>query len=415
MSIRTIGLIRLVTIILLASRACDPLPLCATQEPASDAYLERRIKMVEVAVANAGVRNERVLDAMRKTKRHEFVPEHLREMAYVDGSLPIGEQQTISSPFIVACMTEAIDPQPVDRVLEIGTGSGYQAAVLSPLVAEVYTIEIVEPLGKSAEKVLNRLGYTNVHVLVGDGYQGWPEHAPFNKIIVTCSPEDVPRPLVDQLAEGGLMVIPIGQRHQQSLVLLKKTGGELVEEKLLPTWFVPMTGRAEDEREVKPDGSRPAVVNGDFEAGLDEKGFAPGWYYERQWEFVEADEATGTSRHVRLATAVAGQNAHLMQGLAIDGRLAPRVEFKASAKWDDVKPGAGESDVATVALTFYDAQRREIGTEFFGPFTGSREHWKQFSRKIRVPIAAREAIVRIGVFGTSGTLSVDNVTLKVIE
>lgn len=415
MGIRIICLFRLLIFVLPALQTGASMPVAALQEPARDEFLERRLNMVEVAVANAGVKNARVLEAMRNTLRHEFVPEHLREMAYIDGSLPIGEQQTISSPFIVACMTEAIDPQPEDRVLEIGTGSGYQAAVLSPLVAEVYTIEIVEPLGKGAEKVLNRLGYANVHVRVGDGYQGWPEHAPFNKIIVTCSPEDVPQPLVDQLAEGGMMVIPVGQRHQQSLVLLKKTAGELVEEKLLPTWFVPMTGRAEDEREVKPDGARPTVVNGDFEAGLDEKGFAPGWYYERLWEFVEADEAAGTSRHVRLSTSVGGQNAHLMQGLAIDGRLAPRVEFKASAKWTDVKPGAGETDVATVALTFYDAQRREIGTEFFGPFTGSREHWKQFSRKIRVPVAAREAIVRIGVFGTTGTLSVDNVSLQVIE
>ena len=137
-------------------------------------------------------------------------------------ALPIGEQQTISPPFIVAYMTQEIDPQPTDRVLEIGTGSGYQAAMLSPLVKEVYTIEIVEPLGKRAARTLKRLGYKNVFAKVGDGYLGWPEAAPFDKIIVTCSPEKVPQPLVDQLKDGGLMIVPVGERYQQNLYLFRK-------------------------------------------------------------------------------------------------------------------------------------------------------------------------------------------------
>ncbi len=158
--------------------------------------------------------------------RHEFIPRSQRDKAYFDMALPIGDAQTISSPFIVAWMTEAIDPQPTDKVLEIGTGSGYQAAVLSSLAAEVYSIEIVRPLGEKAAEVLEDLGYKNVHVRVGDGFQGWPEHAPFDKIIVTCSPESVPQPLIDQLREGGQMIIPVGQRYQQTLYLLTKQDGK---------------------------------------------------------------------------------------------------------------------------------------------------------------------------------------------
>ena len=206
--------------------------------------------MVDREIVDAGVKNPRVIEAMRSTPRHEFVTINERKNAYLDMALPIGEGQTISPPFIVAYMTEAIDPQPEDKVLEIGTGSGYQAAVLSPLVREVYTIEIVEPLGRKAAKVLERLHYDNVHVKIGDGYQGWPEHAPFDKIIVTCSPENVPPALAEQLKEGGRMVIPMGERYQQTLYLLKKINGKLETEALKPTLFVPMTGKAESQRKV---------------------------------------------------------------------------------------------------------------------------------------------------------------------
>ena len=181
-------------------------------------------------------------------------------------ALPIGEGQTISAARSSSrFMTEAIDPQPADKVLEIGTGSGYQAAVLSPLVREVYTIEIVAPLGHKAEKLLQRLHYDNVHVKVGDGYRGWPEHAPFDKIIVTCSPEQAPPELVAELKEGGRMIIPVGQRYQQTLYLLKKVAGKMVSEALLPALFVPMTGAAEQRRQVQPDPLRPTLENGDFE------------------------------------------------------------------------------------------------------------------------------------------------------
>ena len=204
--------------------------------------------MVEAQLmpAERGITNRRVLDAMLEIPRHEFVPENVRSMAYADGPLPIGHKQTISQPYIVALMTQALDPQPEHRVLEIGTGSGYQAAVLARLAGEVFTIEIVEPLAQRAEETLKRQGLTNIHVRHGDGYQGWKEAAPFDSIIVTCAPDDVPEPLTQQLKEGGRMVIPVGGEGDQQLVLIEKHGGKLRRTGLLRVRFVPMTGKARE-------------------------------------------------------------------------------------------------------------------------------------------------------------------------
>ncbi len=215
---------------------------------ANDDFAVRREHMVAHQMAASPARpikDSRVLAAMRKVPRHEFVPENLRASAYYDMPLPIGYGQTISQPFIVAFMTEQLRPQSRDRVLEIGAGSGYQAAVLAELVAEVFTIEIVEPLAKRAEATLARLGYKNVHVRAGDGYQGWAEHAPFDVIIVTCAPTRVPQPLIDQLKEGGRMMVPVGYGDAQELVHLEKRGGKLERRAVLPVRFVPMTGEAE--------------------------------------------------------------------------------------------------------------------------------------------------------------------------
>ena len=187
--------------------AIAQLPACGF---AAEDYATQRQRMVVEEIEAAGVTDPRVLEAMRTTPRHEFVPAGFRQHAYFDTALPIGNEQTISPPFVVAYMTQQLDPQPGDRVLEIGTGSGYQAAVLSPLVKEVYTIEIVNRLGRRAERTLKKLGYENIHARRGDGFHGWPEAAPFDKIIVTCSPEKIPVPLTDQLKEGGRMIIPVG-------------------------------------------------------------------------------------------------------------------------------------------------------------------------------------------------------------
>lgn len=210
-------------------------------------YAAARKRMVEQQLipSSRDITHPAVLQAMATVPRHEFVPATVKRHAYEDQPLPIGYGQTISQPYVVAFMTEKLAPRETDRVLEIGTGSGYQAAILSGLVREVYSIEIVERLAKRAASDLARLGYRNVSVRHGDGYQGWPEAAPFDAIIVTCAPDHVPQPLVDQLKEGGRMVIPVGERDDQNLFLLRKRGDRLEREAILPVRFVPMTGAAE--------------------------------------------------------------------------------------------------------------------------------------------------------------------------
>lgn len=199
-----------------------------------------REQMVREQIERRGIRNPAVLQAMRDVPRHLFVPEAMRRSAYEDHPLPIGHGQTISQPYIVAAMTEMLDPKPSDRVLEIGTGSGYQAAILARLVKHVYTIEIVEALGKEAQARLASLGYRNVTVRIGDGYLGWPEEAPFDRIILTAAPPDVPQKLIEQLKPGGRLVAPVGTGWQELVVVEKDARGNLRRRTEFPVMFVPM-------------------------------------------------------------------------------------------------------------------------------------------------------------------------------
>jgi protein-L-isoaspartate(D-aspartate) O-methyltransferase len=288
--------------------------------------------------------------------------------------------------------------------------------MLSPLVADVYTIEIVEPLGKQAERDLERLGYKNVHVRVGDGFKGWPEVAPFDAIIVTCSPESVPVPLVEQLREGGKMVIPVGERYQQTLYLMTKKDGKLVEQALRPTLFVPMTGSAEASRVKLPDGSKPLVVNGDFEAATGDgdqaaADYIPGWYYGRQFRLIPASGKE--AGFVQFENLTKGRDSHLLQGLAIDGRVVSRIRLKGRVRTENVEAGERPEHLPTVAISFYDDQRRDLGTYWTSLYRGTRG-WKEDSRTFRVPVQAREAIVRIGLFGAIGKADFDDVTIEAL-
>jgi protein-L-isoaspartate(D-aspartate) O-methyltransferase len=202
--------------------------------------------MVTTQLQGRDITNKSILDVFKKVPRHLFVPENLKKFAYDDRALPIGEKQTISQPYVVALMTQAIKPSKSDKVLEIGTGSGYQAAILSKLVSEVYTIEIVEVLAKRAEKTLSNLQYKNVKVKCGDGFWGWEEHAPFDKIIVTCAPDKTPPRLLEQLKVGGVLILPRGTYPKQNLIQIeKKSTSEIIEKNLGPVLFVPMTGESQ--------------------------------------------------------------------------------------------------------------------------------------------------------------------------
>lgn len=209
---------------------------------AQDQFTAQRETMVRDQIASRGIKNAQVLKALRSVPRHLFMPVDVRPHAYEDRPVPIGYGQTISQPYIVAFMSEALEVQPKHRVLEIGTGSGYQAAILSGLAAEVYTIEIVPALAKSSAETLKQLGYNNVHVLAGDGYKGWPEKAPFDRIILTAAPPELPQALVDQLKPGGILLAPVGKTtlEQEIIRVSKAADGKITRRSLLPVRFVPM-------------------------------------------------------------------------------------------------------------------------------------------------------------------------------
>jgi len=370
-----------------------------------------RNRMVDEEIVAAGVKHARVIESMRTTPRHEFVPLAQRQYAYYDMALPIGNSQTISPPFVVAYMTEQLDPQPSDKVLEIGTGSGYQAAVLSGLVREVYTIEIVSTLGHRAARALQRLGYDNVHVKVGDGYQGWPEHAPFDKIIVTCSPERVPTALVAQLREGGRMVVPVGERYQQNLYLLTKANGRMAIEALRPTLFVPMTGQAEDRRRVQPDPANPTISNGDFELVVGDSDTPAGWHYQRQLELVSGSDARSGDKYVTFTNSEPGRGCRALQGFAVDGRKVSQLNVSLQVRGREIRPGLARNQWPMLVISFYDENRAPVGDGVMGPWRGSFP-WEAQSARIAVPPRAREAIIRIGLLGATGEISFDALQIE---
>lgn len=222
-------------------------PIVAAAGDSETDFSKKRQQMVTRQLRGRDITAPQVLRAMSAVPRHLFVPSNIQDLAYHDSPLPIGHDQTISQPYIVALMSQLLSLERGDRILEVGTGSGYQAAVLAEMGAEVFTVEIVPELARRAEKLLDELSYDRVTVKAGDGYKGWPEHAPFDGIIVTCAPTTIPEPLKEQLAEGGRMVIPAGETYSQKLYLLTKKSGKIVQQKIIDVRFVPMV---DDEGET---------------------------------------------------------------------------------------------------------------------------------------------------------------------
>ncbi|MFN6160753.1 MAG: protein-L-isoaspartate(D-aspartate) O-methyltransferase [Planctomycetota bacterium] len=384
-----------------------------SQPLAQDPVAIQRERLLQNVLIPGGIKDPRVLDSIANTPRHEFVPPAFVSQAYMDISIAIGDQQTISSPFIVAQMTEALQPKPTDIVLEIGTGSGYQAAVLSPLVKEVYTIEIKEDLGQQTIDLLAQLGYENIHCKLGDGFQGWKEHAPFDKIIVTCSPAAVPVALKEQLKEGGLMVIPVGERYQQILYLMRKKDGKLEKEALTPTFFVPMTGNAEKSRRDRPDGSNPTLLNSSFEEPLIKDFHIPGWYYQFGCIRVEDPEAPDGNHVVQFESDDPNLPNMLLQGIPIDGRVVKKIKLGTWLTIQDVKVGREREKSPSVAIQYFDENRNRVGYNYVGGFKGTRK-WRYEEKTFTVPPQTREAIVSIGLFGAEGIARFDGVVLQAV-
>jgi len=348
----------------------DP-ALAQVSRPGSDVYSVERERLIRNVLIPGGIRDQRVLDSMGKTPRHEFVPPEYVRQAYLDIAIAIGESQTISSPFIVAQMTEALQTKATDKVLEIGT----------------------------------------VHCRIGDGFKGWPEEAPFDKIIVTCSPADVPKPLVDQLKEGGLMVIPVGERYQQMLYLMRKKEGKLEKEALTPTLFVPMTGDAEKNRKVQPDPTRPVLLNASFEEPTIRDFHIPGWYYQFGCQRAEDIEAPLGKFVAEFRGTDSQWPNMLLQGIPIDGRAVKKLKLGAWIKLEDVKVGRDREKSPSVAIQWFDANRNRIGYNYVGGFKGTRK-WKLEEKVFQVPPETREAIVSIGMFGSEGTAWFDGIVFE---
>jgi protein-L-isoaspartate(D-aspartate) O-methyltransferase len=373
-------------------------------------FAELRTLMVENDVAAAGVKDRAILAVMRNTPRHEFVPPELRPYAYFDMALPIGHRQTISPPFVVASMTQQLALQPADKVLEVGTGSGYQAAILSRLVSEVYTIEIVEPLAERARATFARLGLKNIHTRSGDGYLGWPQHAPFDKIVVTCSPEQVPPALADQLAEGGRMVIPLGERYQQLLCTLVKRDGKLAIDAREPTCFVPMTGQAESARQRRSSEPLSPLANADFERVID--GDIPaGWYYLRQATLAADSPGDAGTHSIAFANRVPGLSSQALQAIGIDGGKIQRLEVELWVRASGVRDGEMPHQQARLLLNFFDAEGAPVGQVGLGPWRGSFD-WSRQTGRLAVPDSARTAVVALGLLGATGELSCDALSIR---
>jgi protein-L-isoaspartate(D-aspartate) O-methyltransferase len=266
-------------------------------------------------------------------------------------------------------------------------------------------------LGDQARATLRRLKYTNVHVRVGDGFKGWPEAAPFDRIMVTCSAAEVPAPLLAQLKEGGRLIMPLGEDYQQSLWQYTKVDGRLRRERLIPTVFVPMTGEAKTIREAGTPFPRVQLINGGFE-GLDPaSGKLASWYHQRQLRLQQDPSAPEGVRFVTFQNATKGRQAHASQAFAIDGRETPTIEVCGTVRGTDIQPGAGKDQIAAVVITFYDQQRDVLRQEAIGNWRGSFG-WQRFLHTIAVPAATREAIVHLGLLGAVGTLSFDALTIQ---
>lgn len=372
---------------------------------------EARRLMVAEEIEAQGIENERLLAAMREVPREQFLPLNKRHLAYLNVAVTYGEGQVVLPPLVTAHSIEQLDPQKTDKVLVVGTGSGYSSAVLSRLAREVYSVEINPEIAKEAEETLRHLKYTNVKIRSGDGFEGWKEHAPYQRIIVECSPESVPRPLVDQLVEGGTLLIPVGDEFDQTMHRCKKENGQLVTLSLWPTLLLPMKGKAEELRSQSEMPREPSLLNGGFEELVEGTTDLPNnWFYVRQGRVVDDPLCPEGKRALQLVNTTPGAAAVALQAFPVDGKKIAELSLSFRIRGIDVRPGQNRGQLPRVEIRFFDEKRRFVGGDWTGGWNMTFD-WVKKERLFAVPRQAKFAVIRISLGGGTGEIRFDNLKL----
>lgn len=357
-----------------------------------------------------------VLSAIMRTARDRFVPASYKKTAFRDLAVPLGRSRYQQAPSLLAYMTEELDVRPDEKVLHIGTGSGYYTAVLSLLAKEVYTVELDETLGNRASQTFEKLAYTNIYTKIADGYDGWEEHAPFDRIVFTCSPETVPEPLVKQLREGGVMIVPLGEPFRQVLYRCKKKGEELQKEFLLPYPFELMEGEAQSRRQTKPDPERPELSNGHFER-FHENGEPYGWFSMTNAIVREVPDAPEGRHFLKLEvnsfSSDEARFARAEQSFALEGKNVSRLHLEAFLRGDRLETLSARNvrASASMILLCYDESDRLLQRYDLAPVSGSFD-WKAFQCEISVPKKTKKATLILTLSDRTGTLEFDALSVR---
>lgn len=392
---------------------CSVFPSVAWAQPGLEAFKVAREKMVREELTAQGIKNDRVLRAMGQVPREQFLPLTKRKFAYLDMPIPIGEAQYMPPPLRTADLLEQIDPQPSDKVLVVGTGSGYGPGVLSRIVREVYAIEIVPELAREAAATFQRLKYSNITSKQGDGFAGWAEHAPYDKMLVECAPESVPPPLVEQLKEGGVLVIPVGEHFQQTLFKYRKQNGKLTVEQSRPTLFLPMIGKAKFLQTTDTAAQEPQILNPSFETEFEgDKNLPANWYFVKQAQVIEYPTAPNGKRVLWFKNETPGHASIAIQGFACDGRKVKLLTITLNVKVKSVIRGQNLEQLPRLEIMYLNENNRAIHHDFIGPWflTGD---WTEQQARFQVPPQARAALIRIGLLGATGEAWFDNLRMKV--
>ncbi len=405
-----------ISLLALPTSLCLTLWLMSFQPAAAQSglreLLEARRRMVNEEISAQGIENERLLTAMREVPREQFLPLSKRNLAYLNVAVTYGDGHIILPPLVTAHLIEQVDPQKNDKVLVIGSGSGYSTALLSRMCREVDAVEIDPVVAKSAEETLARLKYTNVRMRIGDGFEGWKEHAPYQRIIVECSPENVPQPLVDQLAEGGMLLVPVGDEFDQTMHLCKKENGKLSTLSLWPTLLLPMKGKAEELRSQSDKPRDPTLLNSGFEELVPQTKDVPAaWVYVRQGRAIADRSCPEGNNSMSFTNVTPGVVATAIQAFPVDGKKISELGIACKVWGMDIRPGQTRQQLPRVEVRFFDEKRRLVGGDWMGGWNMSFT-WIKKDHVFAVPRLAKFAVIRIGLGGATGEIKFDDFKLE---